>query len=43
MPVEEKEQIDISQEFQELMKIEEERKKVTKDLMQILEQIKGVI
>jgi type I restriction enzyme M protein len=42
-PVEEKEQIDISQEFQELMKIEEERKKVTKDLMQILEQIKGVI
>jgi type I restriction enzyme M protein len=43
MPVEEKEQIDISQEFQELMKIEEERKKVTEDLKQILEQIKGVI
>jgi type I restriction enzyme M protein len=43
MPVEEKEQIDISQEFQELMKIEEERKKVAEDLKQILEQIKGVI
>jgi type I restriction enzyme M protein len=43
MPVEEKEQIDISQEFQELMKIEDERKKVTEDLKQILEQIKGVI
>jgi type I restriction enzyme M protein len=42
-PVEEKEQIDISQEFQELMKIEGERKKVTEDLKQILEQIKGVI
>jgi type I restriction enzyme M protein len=43
MPVEEREQIDISEEFQELMKIEEERKKVTENLRRILEQIKGVI
>jgi type I restriction enzyme M protein len=43
MPVEEKEQIDISKEFYELIKIEEERKRITEDLKEILEQIKGVI
>jgi len=43
MSIEEKEQVDISKEFYELIKIEEERDRVTEDLKRILKQIAGVI